>query len=302
MTVLRLDQIIVERRHRKDLGDIASLAHSIDKLGLLHPIVVTIDHRLVAGERRLAAVRSLGWDMVDVTVAGCLTDAADMLEAERDENTQRLAMKPTEETSLYQALLEIERADAKRRQEEAAAAGNRARLQKVSATDIPAVAKPRRPEAKALAATAATGVPGRAKTLDKVIEVKAIAESPATPPPVAKVAELALAEMDATGRVDGAYQRVKLAEQIDAAPKPDPRVTEYLDNDPELQASKFRVAFATAISKSNGWLAFPADRVAEVCDDTAIRSIELHAEAAANYLDKVRRARSGLRLVAGGRK
>ena len=49
-----IDEIIVGKRHRRDLGDIASLAKSIDAHGLLHPIVVTCDGRLIAGERRLA--------------------------------------------------------------------------------------------------------------------------------------------------------------------------------------------------------------------------------------------------------
>lgn len=37
---------------------------SIDALGLMHPIVVTPDNRLVAGERRLRACQSLGWNTV----------------------------------------------------------------------------------------------------------------------------------------------------------------------------------------------------------------------------------------------
>jgi ParB family chromosome partitioning protein len=45
-----IDEIIVGKRHRRDLGDVASLAKSIDAHGLLHPVVVTPDGRLIAGE------------------------------------------------------------------------------------------------------------------------------------------------------------------------------------------------------------------------------------------------------------
>ena len=57
---LPIAAIRVEGRFRRALGDIASLADSIAEVGLLHPIVVTPDHRLIAGARRLHAMRKLG--------------------------------------------------------------------------------------------------------------------------------------------------------------------------------------------------------------------------------------------------
>lgn len=56
--------IALGERHRRDLGDIDALARSIAEVGLLHPIVVTSEGKLIAGERRLMAVRSLGWDEI----------------------------------------------------------------------------------------------------------------------------------------------------------------------------------------------------------------------------------------------
>jgi ParB family chromosome partitioning protein len=50
MTTRRIDEIVVGERHRRDLGDIASLAANVAELGLLHPIV--IHGTLIAGERR----------------------------------------------------------------------------------------------------------------------------------------------------------------------------------------------------------------------------------------------------------
>ena len=50
MTTRRIDEIVVGERHRRDLGDIASLAANVAELGLLHPTV--IHGTLIAGERR----------------------------------------------------------------------------------------------------------------------------------------------------------------------------------------------------------------------------------------------------------
>ena len=50
MTKLPIGKIKVRNRYRKTLGDIQSFAASIKELGLLHPIVVRPDGRLIAGE------------------------------------------------------------------------------------------------------------------------------------------------------------------------------------------------------------------------------------------------------------
>jgi ParB family transcriptional regulator, chromosome partitioning protein len=67
MTLVSIRKINVRNRYRKNLGDIESLAANIKELGLLHPIVVRPDGRLIAGERRLAACKRLGWKTVSVT-------------------------------------------------------------------------------------------------------------------------------------------------------------------------------------------------------------------------------------------
>ena len=76
---MNIDKIVVTDRHRADLGDVSDLAASIALHGLMHPIVVTTEGRLIAGERRLAACRSLGWTDVKVTFIDGVTDAVDLL-------------------------------------------------------------------------------------------------------------------------------------------------------------------------------------------------------------------------------
>jgi DNA modification methylase len=72
--IVPIQDIVIQSRIRKDLGDIASLANSIKENGLIEPIVLTHDYhtevtnehssyvyvKLVAGERRLTAMKSLG--------------------------------------------------------------------------------------------------------------------------------------------------------------------------------------------------------------------------------------------------
>jgi ParB/RepB/Spo0J family partition protein len=53
-----------ETRQRRTIDDIGPLADSIRRLGLIHPIVITREHLLVAGERRTEACRYLGWDQI----------------------------------------------------------------------------------------------------------------------------------------------------------------------------------------------------------------------------------------------
>lgn len=56
---IRCDAIRVGERHRKDLGDLESLAASIATEGLLQPIGITEENVLVFGERRLRAVQDV---------------------------------------------------------------------------------------------------------------------------------------------------------------------------------------------------------------------------------------------------
>ena len=63
-----IGEITIGERHRRDLGDIDSLAQSMAAIGLLNPITITPDGRLLCGERRLRAAQLLGWQTIPVTI------------------------------------------------------------------------------------------------------------------------------------------------------------------------------------------------------------------------------------------
>lgn len=118
MPSLAIDQIKTGTRHRRDLGDIDALSQSMVEVGLLHPVVVTPDNNLVAGMRRIAAAKRLGWTSISVCVAKTLDDARKLLIAERDENTCRKDFAPSEAVALGKELEEFEKPKAEERKRE----------------------------------------------------------------------------------------------------------------------------------------------------------------------------------------
>lgn len=94
--MMKISEIVVGERFRKDFGDLEGLADSIKQKGLLQPIVVDDANNLVAGERRLKACRSLRWDEVPVVRLGEL-DEVGRREIELEENVRRKQLTWVEE-------------------------------------------------------------------------------------------------------------------------------------------------------------------------------------------------------------
>jgi N6-adenosine-specific RNA methylase IME4 len=109
---VNIERIEVGFRYRKDLGDLRTLAESIAEVGLLHPVVVTPEGRLIAGQRRLEACRSLGWTDVPVTVVDLLQAAR----GEAHENFIRKDLLPSEIVALKRAIEPLEKREARQRQ------------------------------------------------------------------------------------------------------------------------------------------------------------------------------------------
>lgn len=114
-TEIEISRIKVANRVRKHLDGIAGLAESIKEVGLLHPVVINKRRELIAGGRRLEAVKSLGWLTVPIRVIDTLNDALLALKAEHDENTHRMALKPSEMVEMGRRLEELEKPKAEER-------------------------------------------------------------------------------------------------------------------------------------------------------------------------------------------
>ena len=100
-----IDEIIIRKRVRKELGDLTSLMESLRKHGLLNPVVINSRNELVAGHRRTEAARRLGWQTVEARIVDSDEDA-DLVEMEIEENTQRKNLTTDE---LAEAYLRLDR-------------------------------------------------------------------------------------------------------------------------------------------------------------------------------------------------
>jgi ParB family chromosome partitioning protein len=89
------ESIIVKRRLRKELGDIAALTASLQKHGQLTPIIINRNYELIAGFRRLQAAKRLGWKSIEVVMIDRSSEMQ-KLELEIEENIQRLDLSAEE--------------------------------------------------------------------------------------------------------------------------------------------------------------------------------------------------------------
>jgi len=86
--LISIDKIKVSDRIRKDFGDIPELANDIEENGLINPPVVTPENELIAGERRVRALKYLGYEQIEVRVMS-VKDALHQLKLEISENENR---------------------------------------------------------------------------------------------------------------------------------------------------------------------------------------------------------------------
>jgi hypothetical protein len=101
MSMVPIRSIIVRNRHRKDLGNLGTLADSIARIGLMQPIGITKDNELVFGERRLAACRDiLGLTEIEARVV----DLASIVDGEFAENEIRKDFTLSERVAIKRSI------------------------------------------------------------------------------------------------------------------------------------------------------------------------------------------------------
>lgn len=104
-----LDSVIVQDRIRvkpRTPAEHKRLINSIRRRGLMHPIIIDRDQRLVAGEGRVLACRALGWTHIPFQYADELTERQRrMMEAE--ENNVREDLSWEDEHNNYMAIVEM---------------------------------------------------------------------------------------------------------------------------------------------------------------------------------------------------
>ena len=307
-----VDSLIVGKRHRTDLGDIETLAASIERDGLLQPLTITIDGVLVCGARRLAAIKMLGWRTVSVWVRGGLSDRLGKLLAEQDDNMLHKPYNQLEAAGLYREIKEVMAEDAARRK---------------SATQFSAENQPGNdgggkfpppssgPTGKAREQAAAM-IPGGAsyKTLEKVGYIEEIAANPAQPETLRAEAAAALEQIEAGDPVHPLYQAIRqsadaarelreatmhaLAEDAVAranamkkGKKPKPRPKPLPPDDAPPVRYPVRAFVQTWGELAGWWTHYDIDVLAVELTDEQYENFLTVAEATARFADSLRAAR-----------
>lgn len=293
--------IAVGERDREDMGDIKALAASIRAVGLLHPVVVTEAMTLIAGGRRLEAVRELGWTELPVTVVNLAT-VGDVLRAEADENVERKPLAPTEALAAAERRARVLTEDAKRRQREhGGTAPGRPQNTSAKFAEVSS-ARDATPERDARAAAtqretrriSAIGTGLSHTTLGKVANVRDAAERGVVtvgkgperrqvpvPEPVKVVAQRALEDLKKTSAaVDRAHKDVQAA------------MEKHLPPDPDDPHRKWRRNFLAAIAQGFKPLQFTPEAIVERADDECLDELRRLAKEYENLHARV------VRLVA----
>jgi len=86
------DGVVVKRDLRKSMGDLSALEKSVQKFGLLHPLILDRDNVLISGRRRLEACRRAGIATVRAVKIDTTYDSMTALDVLSDENLCRRAL------------------------------------------------------------------------------------------------------------------------------------------------------------------------------------------------------------------
>lgn len=83
--------------------------------------------------------------------------------------------------------------------------------------------------------------------------------------------------------------------------EPSPAVTDYLESSQALKDSGYVREFMGALHRSHAVLRFDPQRLAGLLDEAESQAVADHAASLARFTDALRRGRSGLRVINGGK-
>lgn len=204
--LVSIDEVEIGKRVRKDPGDITGLCESIQRIGLLQPVVITPKMLLISGERRVAAFKKLGLTSIPAYVVTNINAAEQRLIAECHENTERKAFTPEEAVLMGSKIEALEEPVAKDKQRQSPGRPKKGRA------SCPTL-KTEQDDSGRTTAKAAVVVGMARRTYEKA---KFIVEEGTSED---------IEEMNRTGHVAGVFKKVKIraiVRQIQGEPKPPP--------------------------------------------------------------------------------
>lgn len=106
VTQIPIESIQVSRNGHSEVSNLDGLTASIQARGVLEPLIITPERRLLAGRRRLEAARRAGLTMVPVRVCE-IADERMAIEIGLVENVERADLDPMTRAKSYRGLVEL---------------------------------------------------------------------------------------------------------------------------------------------------------------------------------------------------
>lgn len=102
---MKISKIKIRNRFRHDLENIDSLVQSIKEIGLMHPVVINENNKLIAGQRRIEAFKKLGTKEIPTTVV----NLKNIVTGKFHENVIRKGFTSLEKFAIKKAIEPIEK-------------------------------------------------------------------------------------------------------------------------------------------------------------------------------------------------
>ncbi|MEA1910826.1 MAG: ParB N-terminal domain-containing protein [Spirochaetota bacterium] len=106
--IVRISEIQIKKRIRKEAGNIKELSESMNIHGLMNPIVLTREYQLIAGFRRLESAKKLGWENIEANIIDAPTKIK-KIEMEIEENIHRKDFTTDEIVDAYTKLEKLKK-------------------------------------------------------------------------------------------------------------------------------------------------------------------------------------------------
>lgn len=286
--------IVVGERRREDMGDLDALARSLEQYGLIQPIVIDDGGRLVAGGRRLAAAKLLGWTHIDCRPFGTLNEV-ERQEIELEENLQRKDLTPYERsktlTRLAEAAAEVDRQTFVRSPHETGRPEAPGSLRRISErTGVPI--KTLHDAAQHVAAVEAHALPPETPQAVAIDYARAVEGEPELRgQPVAPVVDFYRQQREIR-REQAQAEQAELQRVMDAAGP----------ETPELHQARLQAEFTRAIKGVRELLAHPPETYGPVFDEAHRRIAATIVRDCRDWCDRMERSLEqpvGLRVVGG---
>ena len=101
-----ISHIVINKRVRKNAGDLNQLAESMEKFGQLHPVIVNNKMELISGFRRVQSAKQLNWKTVFAIIVDVNTES-DKLTMEVEENLRRKDFTEEEKIEAFTKLAKL---------------------------------------------------------------------------------------------------------------------------------------------------------------------------------------------------